>query len=41
VKEVPEGSYYYQQSVTVPLAKELMDKLLLQYPVMPMMEAVR
>lgn len=41
VKSVPEGTYYYQQSVTVPLAKELMDKLLLQYPVMPMMEAVR
>lgn len=41
VKEVPEGSYYYQQSVTVPLAKELMDKLLLQYPVMPMMETAR
>jgi len=41
VKEVPEGTYYYQQSVTVPLAKELMDKLLLQYPVMPMMDAVR
>lgn len=41
VKEVPEGTYYYQQSVTVPLAKELMDKLLLQYPVMPLMDAVR
>ncbi len=41
VKSVPEGSYYYQQSVTVPLAKELMDKLLLQYPVMPMEGAVR
>lgn len=41
VKNVPEGSYYYQQSVTVPLAKVLMDKLLLQYPVMPMEGAVR
>lgn len=41
VKNVPEGTYYYNQSVTVPLAKELMDKMMLQYPVMPMMDAVR
>lgn len=41
VKNVPEGQYYYQQTVTVPLAKELMDNLMLQYPVMPMMDAVR
>ncbi len=42
VKDVPEGTYYYQTSITVPLAKELMEKLLFQYPMpMPMMDAVR
>lgn len=41
VENVPEGSYYYQQAVTVPLAKDLMDKLLLQYPVMPLTDLAR
>jgi len=40
VKNVPEGSYFYQQSITVPLAKQLLEQQK-NYPVPMPLDAVR